>query len=353
MNTYRLVADEVTQHPFNDIGSTLTQDRRELNTEVTGWFDGKISVKVLFEEILTIETDKVYILIIENDIKQSFTLNITFDPPGTLTSISPSSYTLDQGQSFTVVGENLPTTSPQIYFSTSSTKLENEVQLLKTFNNNTTIFGEYISGGVVGTTYYFVADYDGVIVGLGNTAITFVQDPIPVVCFKKGSKILCLKNEKEVEILIEDIKIGTLVKTLYKGYLSVNIIGKNTVYNSGDNIRMKDRLYKLSKNKYTELNEDLYLTGCHSILVDNLADNHYNKIIKDYGKIFCTEDKYRLPVYIDERSEPFKEKGIFDIYHLALNGDNVDKNHGIYANGLIVETCFERRIRNEMKACEN
>jgi hypothetical protein len=179
----------------------------------------------------------------------------------------------------------------------------------------------------------------------GNT--TLVNNTTPV-CFKEDSKISCLVNNEEKEIKIQDVKVGTLVKTLYHGYLPVKVIGKNRINNLGDKSRIKDRLYKLSKNNYSELNEDLYLTGCHAILVNELSDVQIEKIKSDLGRIFITEDKYRLPTYIDERSEPYEKESIFNIYHLALESNESNVNHGIYANGLLVETCFENRIINQM-----
>jgi hypothetical protein len=169
-----------------------------------------------------------------------------------------------------------------------------------------------------------------------------------VVCFKDDTKIRCLVDNEERDVEIKNMKIGTLVKTLCDGYLPVKIIGKSTIDNLGDNSRIKDRMYILSKEKYPELEEDLYLTGCHSILVDDLSDKEKNKIIEDYRKLYITDGKYRLPVYIDERSEPYNYKNKFEIYHLALFGKNKYVNHGIYAHGLLVETCFEERIKSKM-----
>jgi hypothetical protein len=171
----------------------------------------------------------------------------------------------------------------------------------------------------------------------------------PVICFKTGSKILCLQDSKEIEIPIEDIKVEQLVKTINNGYIPVKKVGRSSVYNSGDKERIKDRLYKLSKDKYLELNEDLYLTGCHSILVPFLSDIQREKIIKEVDRIYVTDGHYRLLTCVDERAEPYDKEGTFDIYHLALDSEDKNRNYGIYANGLLVESCFENRIEKEMK----
>jgi hypothetical protein len=85
--------------------------------------------------------------------------------------------------------------------------------------------------------------------------------------------------------------------------------------------------------------EDLIITGHHSILVSNMTDEQKEQTSKILGKIYVTDNKYRLLAAIDERSEPYEEEGIFNIWHLALENDNINMNYGIYANGLLVETC--------------
>lgn len=158
-------------------------------------------------------------------------------------------------------------------------------------------------------------------------------------CFKKGTKILCLKNNQEVYTLIENIKKYDLVKTLNDGYLRVNFIGKSSINNSDNNERTLERLYKCSKNKYPELTEDLFITGGHSILVDNLTEIQKEKTNKIWKQMQMTDNKYRLMAAIDERSEPYQHQGEFSIYHIALENQDHYGNYGIYANGLLVETC--------------
>jgi hypothetical protein len=170
----------------------------------------------------------------------------------------------------------------------------------------------------------------------------------PVICFKEDSKILCIKDNKEQELPIQDLKKGTLVKTLHNGFVPIKIVGKSTVYNSGNDERIKDRLYKLSKSKYPELNDDLYLTGCHSILVDFITAAQRSKIENILGDVYVTDGKYRLLTCVDERAEPYTKEGNFTIYHLALESEDNNKNYGIYANGLLVESCFEKRIQTQM-----
>jgi hypothetical protein len=127
------------------------------------------------------------------------------------------------------------------------------------------------------------------------------------------------------------------------------LIGKGEMQNPGNAERIENRLYKCPATKYgfPELTEDLYITGCHSILVDNLTDNQREKTVKQLGKVFVTDKKYRLMACIDERAEPWVSEGTYTIYHFALEHADDAMNYGVYANGgLLVETCAIRSLKN-------
>ena len=164
-------------------------------------------------------------------------------------------------------------------------------------------------------------------------------------CFKKDTKILCFKENKEIYTQIQNIKKNDLIKTSKNGYLRVNFIGKSIIQNPGNNDRTLDRLYKCSKDNYPDLTEDLFITGGHSILVDNLTEIEKQKTNKAWGKLQKTDDKYRLMASIDQKSEPYQQQGEFTIYHIALENQDHYGNYGIYANGLLVETCCKRNLK--------
>ena len=169
--------------------------------------------------------------------------------------------------------------------------------------------------------------------------------PIPVPCFKKDTKILCMNDFGEtVYMLIQNIRPGTLVKTFRNGFLPVDMIGTSKIYNSGNNERTKNRLYRCSKYHYPELNEDLIITGCHSILETKLTQKQEEKTVDLFGELYVTDEKYRLMAYIDDRAKPYEVEGDFSIYHIALENDDYYTNYGIYANGLLVETCSKRTL---------
>ena len=161
------------------------------------------------------------------------------------------------------------------------------------------------------------------------------------ICFLKGTMILCERGYQ----LIEDIKPGTLVKTLKHGYVPAETINSSTIYNSDNDERISERLYLLSKSIYHELSDNLVVTGGHSVLVDYITPQQQERIKLDLKCNFVTEGKYRLPAYIDERSIIYPLKGTFDIYHICLENENEQANYGIYANGgLLVESCCKRHI---------
>jgi len=167
----------------------------------------------------------------------------------------------------------------------------------------------------------------------------------PVICFKEGTKILCLVDNKETYLPIEYIAPGTLVKTRSSGYKKVELIGHSKIYNPSNSIRGKNRLYKCTKTNYPEVFEDLIVTGCHSILVDDITDEQRKDITELAGRIFITEDKYRLMACLDERAEPYTEEGVYTVWHFALENDNYYFNYGVYANGLLVESTSQRMMK--------
>jgi hypothetical protein len=166
-------------------------------------------------------------------------------------------------------------------------------------------------------------------------------------CFLEGSRILCLKDGKEVYQPIESLQVGTLVKTRLSGYKKIEIIKSGPIQNPGSKERTAGRLYKCSKEAYPELTEDLYLTGQHSILVDSITEKQKQGIIEHLNRIFVTDKKYRLIACVDERAEPWASEGTYTIWHIALENIDPNMNYGIYVNGgLLVETCCLNTLKN-------
>jgi len=172
-------------------------------------------------------------------------------------------------------------------------------------------------------------------------------DPMTVnaTCFLEGTRILCLTEDNEEKYIeIENIRKGTLVKTHSHGFKPVHAIGKGKLFNPSKDTSTADRLYVLKKEKCSELTDDLYITGHHSVLVRTITDKQREDIINEMGKIYGTCERFRLPACLDERFEPYTDYGMKTIWHFALENENIYKNYGVFANGLLVETCSIRYL---------
>ena len=228
--------------------------------------------------------------------------------------------------------------------------------------NNTNLFiayGSYIVSSVSGYNSWRIAststgpspqnvvyNVGDILTGNGTTDVYYLYPSAP--CFLEGSTILCEVDGVEKYVPVEQLKVGTFVKTSLHGYKPVVLLGKGTIENPGDNERTKNRLYKCSTAKYPELKDDLYITGCHSILEFPITEKQKEDTIKQLGELFVTEKKYRLMACVDERAEPWNSKGIYTIWHFALENDDERKNYGVYANGgLLVESCSIRFLKNK------
>jgi hypothetical protein len=163
-----------------------------------------------------------------------------------------------------------------------------------------------------------------------------------ITCFKSDTLILCLIDDVEKYILVQDIHPNSLVKTYKHGFKKVDIICKSVMQNLGTDERIKEHLYKCPMHNYPELIEDLYITGAHSILVDSITDEQYKKTEEMFGHLYLTDDKVRLMTYLDDRALPYNDCNKFEIWHFALENDDYYGNYGIYANGLLVETASKR-----------
>ncbi len=167
------------------------------------------------------------------------------------------------------------------------------------------------------------------------------------ICFLEGSKILCNVNSVDTYLPVEELRKGTLVKTKLDGYKAVELIGKSTIQNPGNDDRIEDRLYKCSPANYPDLTEDLYITGAHSILVPTITDEQREKINKFSGRVFVTDRMYRLPAWIDSRSEAWNSEGQYTVWHFALENVLVNTHYGVYASGLLVESCSIHSMKNK------
>ena len=175
----------------------------------------------------------------------------------------------------------------------------------------------------------------------GFADVMYNSVPSNVVCFKEGSKILTDKGYKP----IQDLRKGDLVQTFVHGYKAIDMIGKRDMIHIGSDQRIKDQLYVCTPTNYPELLEDLVITGCHSILVDDFKEGEEQRTREINGDTYITDNMWRLPACADLRAAVYDKKGVHTIYHIALENDDYYMNYGVYSNGLLVETCSKRYLK--------
>jgi hypothetical protein len=78
-----------------------------------------------------------------------------------------------------------------------------------------------------------------------------------------------------------------------------------------------------------------------------VSEEQREQVIDVLKNIYVTDDKYRLPACADPRASVYEKPGTYTIYHLALENDDYYMNYGIYANGLLVESCSKRYLKEE------
>jgi len=102
-----------------------------------------------------------------------------------------------------------------------------------------------------------------------------------------------------------------------------------------------------SADVFEEVFADLVITGCHSILVEEWTseDERQRAIDANGGNVYITDNYYRLPACADLRTRVYEHPGTYTIYHIALENENYYTNYGIYANGLLVESCSQRYLK--------
>lgn len=131
------------------------------------------------------------------------------------------------------------------------------------------------------------------------------------------------------------------------GYKAIHQIGKKEITHPASDTRIKHQLYVCSADVFEEVFADLVITGCHSILVEEWTseDERQRAIDANGGNVYITDNYYRLPACADLRTRVYEHPGTYTIYHIALENENYYTNYGIYANGLLVESCSQRYLK--------
>ena len=174
-----------------------------------------------------------------------------------------------------------------------------------------------------------------------------VQFGIPITiftypCFKQGAKILRYDpvSDKESYVPVETLRRGDLIVTAESGAKPIHSIGYKPIPLPKSDSNPSNRLYKFSRKYCPDVFEPLYITGEHCTLHHQVSQDLLSKIAEHMGDVYVTENHYRVPAQMDDRAEPYDgEDEPVTIWHFALENENVAHNYGVWANGLLVESC--------------
>jgi hypothetical protein len=212
--------------------------------------------------------------------------------------------------------------------------------LLKTFAASPPYLGTLISDTTEGEYLY---DYF-----LPPGTNGFYLNYAGPICFNEGTKILCLdKTLKEKYIPIEHLQCGSYVKTYLHGYRRIIAIGSNKMINNPN--RYSSCMYAIKKSDSNNLNEDLIVTGGHSILVDTLDGKEEQNKIYFQGETYKIDDKYLLVAPLVDGVEKLENNNLYTYYHFVLENDgDENQRYGVWANGMLTETpSFKQFFEND------
>jgi len=298
---------------------------------------------------LLIDKTNTYIYILNsgtNSIgKYSLTSPTTDYNPTWATSIglsSPLGIVTDSSNTYMYVVNNGNNTVTQLAVATPTT--------YQTYATNVSA-GLFNPVGIAidaSNTFMYVSNQTGGSNTLGTISQIYLSLPGPSPgptdppCFLANTKILT----DEGYVKIQYLRKGDLVQTLQHGLVPIDVIGFKPITHPARKERVKDQLYKYSTTTTPELFEDLVLTGCHSVLVDEFTSPEQREKTRDIlGDIYVTDKKYRLPACLDENANVYETPGEYTIYHFALENADYYMNYGVFANGLLVESSSKRYMK--------
>jgi surface protein len=330
LSNWNITSVTAMTNMFSDSGISETNYNNILN----GWGAKSVKSSVTFG-VLGLVYSSSSAIAGRNTLKNTYSWTILGDAlVSTDTIVQNSSFNLTINVNSTLVTNNIPyqlyylstALGSPITYTTGSTTLDFTGLTLSTAGTLPVVLKN-------NNTSATVATYDLDVSSGGS---------ITLVCFKEDTKILTDHGY----IPIQYLRKGDLIQTLNHGFVPINMIGKKEIHHPCLEQRIKDQLYKCSQDKYPEVFEDLVITGCHSILVKGFKDDEEREnTIRINGNTYVTDDHYRLPSCVDDRTSVYEKEGFYTIYHVALDHDNYLMNYGIYANGLLVESCSQRYIK--------
>jgi hypothetical protein len=172
---------------------------------------------------------------------------------------------------------------------------------------------------------YVEKTLDGFIVSFYSNSQIKILLANPV-CYNKGTKILTIQNNQEIYQPIETLHIGDIIKVYPNTCKPIKYIGYKKCINDHQNYTT---MYIMKKTNNNDLIEDLIVTGLHHVYDPNFS-NEPNIILHDKTLIEACRSKLFTKV---------KNNDEYTYYHFVLDDG---KQYGVYANGLLSESMFER-----------
>jgi len=181
-----------------------------------------------------------------------------------------------------------------------------------------------------------------------ETSISYVVTSFQIIsvaiypCFLEGSKILRFNPEtyQDEYVPVETLRCGDLIATAESGYQPIHSIGYKTIANPKTDPNPSNRLYGFSQKTCPTIFETLYITGEHCTLHREIPAEKRAKITEHMGDVYITEEFYRMPAFLDDCAKEYDGPDEpATIWHFALEHENVAHNYGVFANGLLVESC--------------
>ena len=207
---------------------------------------------------------------------------------------------------------------------------------------NGTIRGSTHTGGY---TNYTVAPGFDIASGLGslnvgtmgsNNFLYHAINAANVSCFNRDTEILCGDGLYRP---IQDLVVGQGIQTFRHGVKPIAAI-RSGVYKN--NPLWNEAMYVMKREREPRLTQDLYVTGGHSLLVEELTEDqrleYRLRNVWDTGEPIQIDGLYLLLAAMDPRFEKIQDDHVYYTYHLALQGETPDQRFAIWANGLLTET---------------
>jgi hypothetical protein len=196
--------------------------------------------------------------------------------------------------------------------------IHNEIGITSLNSENYPLIGKIKNSSISNQNYEYNITF---------TPYSFITSSF--VCYHKSTKVLCLIDNIEKFIPIYEITPGVLVKTMdpYETFVKSKYVVCKTIYN---NPNIKNKINKL----YVHQNENLILTGGHSLLEDSLDDQQVVETMKIWRCLKKIGNKFMCLACLHTQCKEYEFDGYTEIYHIVLesNGD-LKKQYGIYVTG--------------------